>query len=242
MNRAGAIQYFQSLNYSGFKNLYNKYVDFFKNGFTSDLSERVDPFVVYPAIKDAIIVFEVRCNEEISFNDEIRNNDILFVVEITDDEQSIVTHQFDCTTDPCSKKYNIAHTARQIYIGNIGIHRGIAERVCIRSDRGAGTWIRRTDAEGNVIPLNPQHADAICGHFGINIHDNGGFANSSMGCTILAGGDYEHPGPYRDEYKPLLKKTTNRSNIPVVLFDLEDVQDVINHSLPGDAKEGTPNE
>jgi hypothetical protein len=237
MNRNEIIQYFSNLNYSGFKNFYDKYKDFFKNGFTDDFSERIESSIVYPEAKDSLIIFEIRCNEDISFNNEIRNNDLLLVLEIQyADEKAIeyLLHQFDCTTDPCSQKYHIAHTARQIYRGNVGLHHGTPGRTCIRSDEGGGTWVRRTDAAGNVIPLNPKHADAELGHFGINIHDNGGFANSSLGCTILAGGSYLEPGPYRDEYKPLLLKCTNKNNIPVALIDMEDVEDIINHELPGD--------
>lgn len=244
MTRVENITIFNTYTFSDFKNLFNAYKDFFKNGYTTDLSERVDSSIIYPEKKDSIIVFEIRCNDQISFNNEIRNNDLLFVIEIADDQQGIVLHQFDCTTDPCSPKYNIAHTARQIYRGNVGDHHAIEERKCIRSDNGQGTWVRRTDGNGEVLPLNPKHSDAVLGHYGINIHDNGGFANSSMGCTILAGPDFQHHGPYLDEYKPLLLKAANKGNIPVILFDLEDVEDVINTitppEVPGDAHTAIP--
>jgi len=229
MTREQIIQIFNSWTYSGFRDFYERWADYLKYRFMDDYSYRIEPSIVYPAVKDSIMVFEVRCNEDISFNNQIRNNDLLLVAEVVDDASStlsIALHKFNCTTDPCSKKYRIAHTARQIYRGNVGIHRNNEGRLCIRSDHGFGTYIRRTDGDGEILKING-HVDAYPDHVGINIHDNGGFANSSLGCTILAGADYLHPGPYRDEFKPLLVKCSNKENIPVALIDAEDVEDII---------------
>jgi len=52
------------------------------------------------------------------------------------------------------------------------------------------------------------------GHFGINIHDNGGFLNSSLGCVIL-----ESSQQYKTVFKPLLQRVTNKNNIPVAVIN-----------------------
>lgn len=231
MNRNQAIDFFNLLDKAGVKRFYDKYCDYFKNGFTVDLSERIEKSVIYPDAVNSLVVIEIRCNVDISFNDEIRNNDLLYLFRF-DESDRLTSFHFDCTTDPCTTKNRIAHTARQIYRGNVGNHKAINGRTCIRSDNGSGTWVRRTDTTGEVIPLDPEHSDAELGHYGINIHDNGGFANSSLGCTILAGGNYLQPGPYRDIYKPLLLKCSNNNNIPVVLLDLEDVEDINGWIIP----------
>ena len=156
--------------------------------------------------KNAIIVFVVRCNDRISFNDVERNNDLLVIAEyINEDNFNLFT--FNVTADPKSKKPNIAHLIEQIYTGNIGLHRGILGRVCIRSDKGL--WYRRTDSEGK--PYKERFEQ-----IGINIHDTGGFFNSSLGCVILESGS-----EYKNVFKPLLKRVSNKNNIPVAVFNID---------------------
>lgn len=154
--------------------------------------------------KNAIMVFVVRCNERISFNDVERNNDLLVIVEyISEDNFNLYT--FNVTADPKSQKPNIAHLIEQIYTGNIGLHRAILGRTCIRSDKGL--WYRRTDLNGK--PYDPKF-----GQIGINLHNSAGFWNSSLGCVIL-----ESEDDYKNVFKPLLNRVSNRNNIPVAVIN-----------------------
>ena len=133
--------------YSDYKNLYEKYKDWL-------VTEKVEQSVKFPEKKGEIFVFQFRCNEEISFNNEQRNNDLLVLGEIVDLENSISDYMFDVTTDPKSKVNGIAHTCEQIYRGNVGRHRGNTNRPCIRSDFGFGTWYNRTNSQGEIKDLN----------------------------------------------------------------------------------------
>lgn len=156
--------------------------------------------------KNGIIVFVIRCNERISFNDEIRNNDLLVIAEyISEDNFNVYT--FNVTADPKSQSPNIAHLIEQVYTGNIGLHRSILGRVCIRSDKG--TWYKRTDSKGNAYKEKFEQ-------IGLNIHDNGGFFNSSLGCVIL-----ENSNEYKNVFKPLLSRVSNRNNVPVAVMNID---------------------
>ncbi|WP_276979196.1 hypothetical protein [Flavobacterium filum] len=162
--------------------------------------------------KNAIIVFPIRCNNRISFNDSDAdgdgdidwNNDLLVIVEyISENNFNVFT--FDCTVDPKTNKHNIAHLIEQVYTGNVGNHRGILSRICIRSDRG--TWFKRTDYKKQVVM---EDFDLR----GINIHDNNGLFNTSEGCPIL-----QSQGDYKNTFKPLLNRVSNRNFIPVAVLN-----------------------
>lgn len=154
--------------------------------------------------KNAIMVFVIRCNERISDNTAIRNNDLLVVVEyISLDNYNVYT--FNVTADPKSKQANIAHLIEQVYTGNVRPHRWIAGRLAICSDKGC--WYRRTNSKGEGY-------EAKFGQIGINIHDTGGFWNSSLGCVIL-----ESDSDYKNVFKPLLKRVSNSNSIPVAVIN-----------------------
>lgn len=191
------------------------------------IKDKVALDCVFPVVKSSIMAVAVRCNETISFNDQLRNNDLLCLLQVADFDRGITTDFFDVTTDPCGRKSNIAHLCEQIYRGNIGFHRGDASRICIRSDFGAGTWINRTDENGEIIDLNTSEKfTSEPGHFGINIHNNNGFYNSSLGCIILS-----DETAYQRVFKPDLVNCThgamsNHSNIPVLVVNVDDFNDI----------------
>lgn len=206
----------KTYSYSDYKTLYEKYSNWL-------ISDKVEKSVIFPEKNGAIFVFEFRCNEEISFNNELRNNDLLVVVQIKDGELSITDYMFDVTTDPKSKVNGIAHTCEQIYRGNIGAHRGDSNRPCIRSDYGFGTWYNRTDSKGEVKDLNPsENFTSVSGHIGINIHNANGAYNSSLGCTILS-----NENEYQNVFRKVITSCSNKNNIPVALINANDLTDIL---------------
>jgi hypothetical protein len=144
-----------------------------------------------------IIDFKIRCNERISFNDKIRNNDLLVIAEyVSEDNFNLWT--FNCTVDPATDRPRIAHLSEQIYTGNIGIHRMTNWRKCIRSDKGA--WFKRT-VNGVVVYEGKEP-------IGLHQHNSNGLFNSSAGCPIL-----DSEPAYNNVFKPLLARVTNRNSI-----------------------------
>jgi len=174
-------------------------------GYTNTyLDDDRDTSPIFTNKKNSILVFVIRCNERISFNDKERNNDLLVIAEyISEDNFNVYT--FNVTADPKSQKPNIAHLIEQVYTGNIRPHRWIAGRLAICSDKGC--WYKRTDSKGNPY-------DAKFGQIGLNIHDTGGYFNSSLGCVIL-----ESDSEYKNVFKPLLKRCSNASAIPVMVVN-----------------------
>lgn len=216
MNRDKIKALLKDYTYSDYKSLHDKYRAWLTG-------EKVDPDTYFPNRAGEIAVFQFRCNEPISFNDEERNNDLLVLLELTDGEQSIRDYFLDTTCDPKAKAPGIAHTCAQIYRGNVGAHRGFIERTCIRSDFGLGTRYNRTDSEGEVKDLNPSDEfTSVYGHIGINIHNANGCYNSSLGCTI-----FSSEGAYQKIFKPVIKGCSNKSNIMVALIDADDFNDIL---------------
>jgi hypothetical protein len=164
-------------------------------------------FIKFPSIENEIAVFPIRLNERLSFNNTEGefNNDLLFIMQYKGDDNKVNKLFFNVTTDPKSKQLNIAHLVEQIYRGDIGIHRGDSTRLCIRSDYG--TWFKRTDTLGNETVEE-------FGCIGLNIHDNHGAYNSSLGCVIL-----ESEQQYINVYKPMLKTVVNKKSIPVCVLN-----------------------
>ncbi len=229
--------YLNNVGYNGFKYLDTKFREYLKINWPDRIAN-----VEFPPNKGDIACFIPRANEEISFNNEIRNNEIEFVMEITDVDDtswSTLLHQYNVTADPSIPKNRIAHCAQQIYAGNIGYHRGDGARICIRSDKGL--WYYRTDSNENIIHLGKQVDNyAVFGAIGINNHNANGFKNSSEGCIIIAS---EHEqDQYQDDFKPLLTKVKNNlntvhNNIPMYVID-EDFWDTFDFN-PDSANKAT---
>ena len=216
MNRDEIKSLLLKYSYSDYKSLFDKYSAWL-------VKDKVEKSVIFPNSIHEIAVFQFRCNESISFNNEIRNNDLLVLMRIADNTFSINDFFFDVTCDPKSRVHGIAHVCAQIYRGNVGPHRGDPSRPCIRSDFGFGTWYNRTDNQGDVIDLNPSpDYTSVTGHIGINIHNAGGFYNSSLGCTI-----FNSESEYRNLFVPLIADCTNKNNIPVSVIDAADLKDIL---------------
>lgn len=154
--------------------------------------KRVFGAPVWVTNPDTINLLGIRQNPEISFNDERIDNDILIIVENTSHGLAPRIWTLDCTMDPKSKDSEIAHLLCGVYESYcVGNHRHIPGRTALRQDMNK-VLVSRTDKTGKVIKTES-------GIFGINIHDNGGFKNTSLGCTIIKGKE-----AYQQKYKPLL--------------------------------------
>ena len=192
MTRTELKNKFNQYKYSDFERLYTAFATYLKTDYVTFNHN-------FPSTIGNIVVFTIRENDYVSFNDLLRNNDLLVVIKLI--EGGIETYQFNCTTDPSTNKENIAHFCTQIYTGNVGFHRGNPFRRCIRSDNGC--WYFRSHVNGST-------GIDIFGQIGLNIHDNNNFWNSSLGCTILE--SYQQAV---DVYMPLIKSATNKNLIPV---------------------------
>lgn len=188
------------MSFEQYKLLESLYYDFRKSedNYIAEDVKKISSFT-----NGEIAAFVIRMNKSNSFNDVETNNDLLVILENVNDKNfNIFT--FNVTADPKSNKPNIAHVLEQIYRGNIRNHRWIFGRIAICSDRGL--WYFRTKA-GKII-------ERLFGMIGINIHDNGGFFNSSLGCVIL-----ELMSQYKTVFKPLLQRATNKENVPVFIMN-----------------------
>lgn len=215
MDRTEILQKLKDFTLADYENLYSSYREWL-------VPEKVEASVHFPNCDDGIAAFIFRCNQPIDFNNIRRNNDLLIIVQRK--LLGFKVYSMVCTADPYGPKDHIAHLSAQIYRANRGLHRGIPGRICLRSDFGFGTWIQRTDSEGDVIDINPasDKFTSAPGHFGINIHDTGGYYNSSLGCVIIA---------YNQDYlvfKSILENASNPSNVPVCVFDMEDLPEFLN--------------
>lgn len=152
-----------------------------------------------------IFDIKIRCNSRISFNDKIRNNDLLVLPEYVS-ENNFNVWTFNCTLDPSTNKYNIAHLAEQIYQGNIRPHNWVQWRTAICSDT-LGTWVKRTDTNEDILKTEK-------GKFGINQHNLWKFFNPSLGCPVL-----ESEEDYLNVFKPLLNRCTNPKEIICVVIN-----------------------
>lgn len=181
-------------------NIFNAYYNYLgHNNFTNNIRFDITP--------GGINVFVIRMNSIYVTNDMKRNNDWMFIYqnEIPGKQKSY-NYVFQVTADPKTRKYRIANILPQIYGGNIRNHRWIFGRLAICQDNYK-VWVRRFDK-------NEKDFVDEKGFFGINIHDNAGMFNSSLGCVILA-----NQSSYSNMFFPLLKEIKSiQKIIPVCVF------------------------
>lgn len=172
---------------------------------TKGLNDRITSDYL-PAQHNELMGFVFRFNEDESFNDELPNNDLKVLamrVKDEDGDWAVNDQFFNVTADPKTRRKGIAHFLPQVYRGNIGNHRAIIGRICIRSDRGC--WYFRT-GDGK-----PQF-----GMIGLNWHNSAGFINTSLGCVIN-----EDENRWKTIEKPMLNLTANRQNVPSAIVSYE---------------------
>ncbi len=158
-----------------------------------------------PVNENEMMGFVFRFNEDESYNDVITNNDLkVYAKRVTSDGEPAVDDEFfNVTADPKTKREGIAHFLPQVYQGNIGDHRQVFGRICIRSDKGC--WYFRT---GNG---KPQY-----GCIGLNWHNSAGLWNTSLGCVIN-----EDENRWKAIEKPYLKSAANINKVPCAIVSWE---------------------
>lgn len=169
------------MTYSDYKNIFNRFIEYAK------ANKRCYGNPRWLDDDHTINVIGVRMNDEIDFNDKKYNNDKLYIIQNRPNDMYIA-HEYNVTVDPATNKYRIAHLCEGAYESYIvRPHRWIIGRTALCQDAGE-VRIVRTDLRGGAIVYE-------WGYFGINIHNAGGFRNSSLGCTI-----------YLDEYHQEIKQ------------------------------------
>lgn len=191
-----------------------KYQEIFDNWYKKrqETKYKIDYPIKYNDEDNSINIFIIRMNNIGIMNDQKRNNDFLIMIHNATD--GIYKYVFEVTADPKTKKTGIASIIPQVYIGNIRNHKWIFGRTAVCQDNHP-VWVWRWG-------LNKEEK----GFFGINIHDNGGFFNSSLGCTIFADNK-----AYKENFKKILdevKNTEFKNNIPVAVFQEKDFIECMN--------------
>jgi hypothetical protein len=147
------------------------------------------------------------------------DNDFLVIIENKPGDL-VTLYVFSATVDPKTRRNNIASILYQFYYGNIRNHRGIPGRTAVCQDF-CTVWVRRyfMSILGKWDFIDEK------GFLGINIHDKGGFFNSSLGCTILDSQD-----DYSKYFKPLLDKIkkVNSRDIPVMVIHEQKFRELLN--------------
>jgi hypothetical protein len=184
------------LSYQDLKKLFNNFLD------CQTGNKYHNENVKWQDADGTINVIAIRCNDIYITNDMNRSNDYLCIVHNTGD--SYEQFVYNCTTDPKTRRTNIANICEQSYLGNIRNHHWTPGRVAICQDN-CKVWVRRYNGNTWVEQY---------GFFTINIHNPQGFFNSSLGCIILATDD-----SYISTFRPLLNKVKLVTNeIPVIVM------------------------
>lgn len=160
-----------------------------------------------------INVIGIRNNPEISFNDkEVYYNDWLIIEKIAEPKNEI--YLFKVTMDPRGRKQNIAHLLEGVYASYTALrpHKYVPGRTAIVQDRDS-VLVARTLTDGKVSVKEHK------GVFGINIHDSGGYQNSSLGCTVLESDSKENNYQFEQVFKPLIKSVTNKESIDYMVIN-----------------------
>lgn len=154
-------------------------------------------------------VIGVRCNTEVDFNFGKYNDYLILIVNNADGTYSQLI--IDVTVDPAKTKHGIAHLRQGVWNSyELRPHKWTSryfnyiqktiKRWALCQDLN-NVEIVRTDGKGKIIETER-------GKFGINIHDNGGYADSSLGCTVL-----EHDKEYFEKYLAYLYDWKNEKVI-----------------------------
>lgn len=155
-------------------------------------------------------VIGIRCNSEPDFNFGKYND---YLVLITNNLNGSYTQALMAVTvDPAKSTVGIAHLRQGVWNSyQIRPHRWTSryfqylqktiKRWALCQDLNV-VEIVRTNGKGKVIETER-------GKFGINIHDNGGSADSSLGCTVL-----KSDKDYFTKYLPYIYDLENEKYIP----------------------------
>lgn len=208
----GTFKQLKSLNFFTPVNFHKVWREYLK--FATDRN-RVIGTPVLRFGEGEINVMGIRNNPEVSFNDEYNfYNDLLIIEHTINLLQEF--YVFKVTMDPKGKSNNIAHLLEGVYASYTALrpHKYMPGRTAIVQDKDS-VLVARTNSTGDIIKGMSEHE----GLFGINIHDSGGYTNSSMGCTVLESDSSENNYHWKDHFKPLIKSITNKEDIDYVVIN-----------------------
>lgn len=200
-----------SLNYKSLEGIFNAYK------LQAHKEKRVVGIPSWKTQVGNINVIGVRQNPEISFNEDVLHNDLLIISLNTEPERSDI-YLFSCTMDPKGRILKVAHLMEGVYASYNALrpHKWIPGRIAMVQDRDK-VLVGRTDKEGKLISIKPEK-----GFFGINIHDSGGYQNSSLGCTVLEPDNEGNNYQYKTFFKPILKQyCTNKREIDYAVINFD---------------------
>jgi hypothetical protein len=207
------LKLFQENN---FENMWNLFVSY------ATKMKRVVGNVSFRKDVGNINVMGIRFNDEVSFNlGPTYYNDILIVSQNKTNALFPSFYIYKVTMDPKNKTDKIAHLLLGVYNSYVvRPHKWIPSRTALCQDIN-NVFIARTDAYGNVINAVP-----YSGIFGINIHDAGGFINSSIGCTILERDSLDNGYHYVKSFKPLLKTVSNKKDVVYCVTSIKLLEEI----------------
>lgn len=217
-NKMEIREYLNSLNYNDIKALFEKHLEWSKaNNRTSGEPKWFDE-------PNTLNLIGIRCNTEVDFNFG-KYNDFLMVI-FNKPGGTFDYQLLEVTCDPYKKKESIAHLRQGVWDSFVVRPHRWATRFFKALNKTIDRWavcqdqnkveIVRTNGKGIVIETER-------GMFGINIHDNGGYADSSLGCTIL-----KNDSDYLNRYLIYLYDINKKEKIPVNADNI--TYCLINHS------------
>jgi hypothetical protein len=193
----------KKLGYSDWKKVFNKHLAWSKE------NKRTIGKPVWREEDMTLNVIGIRCNSETDFNYGKYNDYLILVLNKSSDDFTKVI--MEVTVDPCRNNDGIAHLRQGMWNSYVVRphkwayrnfpHIGRQQRWAICQDKDQ-VEIVRTDGNGSVIK-------SVRGFFGINIHDTGGYKDSSLGCTVIKSDE-----SYEDLYLPCIYDIDEDDYVP----------------------------
>jgi hypothetical protein len=157
-----------------------------------------------------INIIGIRSNTEADFNFGKYNDFLIVLINKTLDRYNQVL--MPVTVDPNRTKDGIAHLRQGVWNSYVvRPHKwasrtfpaiGTIQRWAVCQDLNV-VEVCRTDGKGKIKLTET-------GHFGINIHDNGGYVDSSIACTVI-----QKDSDYLEKFLPMLYDLDTEKKVPV---------------------------
>jgi len=203
------IETLKDLKYSKLQSIFEKHLEWSKNNKRTIGKPRW-------RVEDMTLnVIGVRCNSESDFNFGKYNDYLILVLNKSSEDFTKVV--MTVTVDPNRNKDGIAHLRQGVWNSYVvRPHRwayrnfpknGRQYRWAICQDKNE-VEIVRTDGNGGIIR-------SVRGFFGINIHDTGGYSDSSLGCTVI-----KSDSSYENLFLPCIYDIKGKEYVPANRNDI----------------------
>lgn len=210
----------QNLEPSEVKLMFDMYYNFLLGSSDKEVRKLlVSKFIHWNDSPKGLNVLQIRFNDLFVTNNILRNNDWMVTVE-----GNTKVEAYRVTVDPKIRRNRIFNVRSQITLRHIGYHHWNRNRICLRQDYSREydyrTWGRRYIKRNGIWTWYD-----VLGNCTIHTHDNGGFWNSSLGCTIIA-----NMSTYKKYFKPALirvKEGGQGHYIPMAIIPYEKANGVI---------------